>query len=203
MVIPDIAWPTHPPERFCYADDNTILWVFSRFVKQLERQWSVALFPHILLPSWGWVNWKGGTIQKVPWWAEKEHSLPEVIRLLNENPSARDGLPPCEGQGNLRKPIEAVATTHGCVVELDSKTLLLKTPHTLTLDIDKLNWDLTGNFHPVVFYSGGRGHSRLWMKSSHQQSCSAMEPVGLSTNRLGRTCLLVYCGQDQQRSNWM
>lgn len=37
--------------------------------------------------------------------------------------------------------IKAIAPAAGCMPELDGKGLLLKTLHTLTVDVEKLGWN--------------------------------------------------------------
>lgn len=37
--------------------------------------------------------------------------------------------------------IKAIAPAAGCMPELDGKSLLLKTLHTLTVDVEKLGWN--------------------------------------------------------------
>ena len=58
-------------------------------------------------------------------------TLPEAIRLLNEDPSASGGLPPCEfltGE-TMEAPqtIKSIGSDTGCGIKLDGAILLLKT----------------------------------------------------------------------------
>jgi hypothetical protein len=62
--------------------------------------------------------------------------LSKAIRLLNGNPSARDGLSPYvlltgEAPTSPYPNYVAIATAVGYTPELGRKSLLLKTPHTL------------------------------------------------------------------------
>jgi hypothetical protein len=68
---------------------------------------------------------------KHPMWVKR--MLPKAIRLLNENASARGGLPPCKLLAR-KAPKSSPHHTGNCLAtdynpELDSKALLLKTPH--------------------------------------------------------------------------
>lgn len=58
-------------------------------------------------------------------------TLPEAIRLLNEDPSASGGLPPCEflaGEAmDAPQTIKSIGSDTGCVIKLDGAILLLKT----------------------------------------------------------------------------
>lgn len=128
--------------RFCYTGDRRLTSeCFAGLEKPVERQTGMHNGTSTTLQSHsGWVNRKEKCVIKrtATEFKSKSHTqlgwerkLPEAIRLLNENPSARDGLPPCEllSREALKAPqtMKAVSAAVGCFPELDCKTLLLKT----------------------------------------------------------------------------
>lgn len=126
-------------------------------------------------------SWIGGTLYD---WLKL---LPEAIRLLNENSSARDGLPPYEWLA--AETVQTISTAVDCQRKLDGKTLMLKTAHALVAEHGEIKLELIWKFPPCwLDFTVPEDAVEAVGENCHQQFYSIVDPGCCNPNLPGTVC---------------